>query len=64
MVWTARYVRERAKVIIERAVLLHHDDDVVNRVDVAVEAKSHCLRYSAGGATNGSIRGVEKEIPG
>jgi hypothetical protein len=37
---------------------------VVNRVDVAVEAKSHCLRYSAGGATNGSIRGVKKEIPG
>jgi nucleotidyltransferase AbiEii toxin of type IV toxin-antitoxin system len=27
-------------------------------------AKSHCLHYSAGGATNGSIRGVKKEIPG
>ena len=27
-------------------------------------AKSHCLHYSAGGATNGSIRGVKMEIPG
>src|SRR5216683_688520 len=27
-------------------------------------AKSHCLHYSAGGATNGSILGVKKEIPG
>jgi Family of unknown function (DUF6632) len=27
-------------------------------------AKSHSLHYGAGGATNGSIRGVKKEIPG
>jgi hypothetical protein len=40
MVRTARYVRQHAKVIVERVVLLHHDDDVVNRVEVAVSAGS------------------------
>ena len=41
----------------------------LERADLIVQladpgAKSHCLHYSAGGATNGSIRGVKKEIPG
>jgi hypothetical protein len=47
-------------------ILLTRDDEQAARKPRLTDpgAKSHCLHYSAGGATNGPIRGVKKEIPG
>ena len=36
MIWTARHVRQHPEVVVERMVLLHHDDDVVHLAQVAL----------------------------
>ena len=38
MVWTHGVVRQRTEVVVERMVLLHHDNYVVDLVKVAIRA--------------------------
>jgi hypothetical protein len=43
MIRTTRYVGQRPEVIIERTILLHHEDEVIDLSEVAVRSSGAAL---------------------